>query len=449
MPTLDGILREIAFRHGSIAEVYDIASLTTTTAVVTSLATGGISSQAFVEKWMVRPENSNSADLIRRCTAFASSTGTLTHAGTNYADTTATSEQLLVLKWRLMYYLNSIDVAVGKTKRLHESVLPTLQGARRYWLSDFSWIDGPGDIESIWWTDDPNIVRNRYFEDYNTYNSSGVLVPDHWAISGASATMARSTTQVRRGQYSLAITRSGTDCAVSQIPGLLISGVSGDSLVGKTITIAAWCWSAVASQVRIRITDGVDTTNSSYHTGGSTWEELTATHTVNSAATSLTVSVRVESDNTVCYIDEYAAGETYDDAVRRDAWPRYQLGRTGFIQNGALAAWLPERGHNGQYIVKSYRPYPRFDATRLADGTALGDTTDCPLEVAVAGGVGRLYEVMAGMEEEGSPDREKYVREAALWNKRWEGMVLRNQASSNDSGLEMPAHRMGMAARRP
>ena len=436
MPTVDGILREMVFRHQPIGRVENIASLAAQTATVTALATGGLSAQEFVDKWMVRPETATAADLIRRCTSFVSSTGVLTHTGTAYTDTTATDEQLLILKHQLYLALQAIDIGIGSTKRLHETYLPTLFGAKRYWLNDLSWIESPGDIESVWWSDCPVFSRNRFFDDYHSYTTAGILQPDFWTISGASATMARSTTQQRRGQWSLAITRSGTDAAVTQTPGLLENGVTGDSLRGDTVTVFAWCWSAVASQVRIRITDGVDTTNSSYHTGNSTWQELTASHAVNAAATTLAISVRVEADNTVAYVDEAGVSQIYDDAVRRDSYPRHPLAATEYIQNGVPALYLSERGHNGQYVVKSYRAYPRLDSARVTSGAALSDTTDIPLELAAVHALWRLYRNIGDEKEE------------SRWQRIYNQMGPKHTASSSDV-LPIIRAPMAIAARRP
>ena len=94
MTTLKSIRRAMYLRPGSgVGQTEVIASLTTTTAVVSKLATGTINSEKYLRKWLIRAEAaSQPADRERSCSAFSSSTGTFTHAGANYADTTATSE---------------------------------------------------------------------------------------------------------------------------------------------------------------------------------------------------------------------------------------------------------------------------------------------------------------------------------------------------------------------
>ena len=101
MPSLKEIRREMYRRHpGALGRTESIASLTTTTAVVNALATGVIDSEKFVRKWMLRAEAASAADRVRIVKTFASASGTFTHEGTNYADTTATSEKLDTIRTR-------------------------------------------------------------------------------------------------------------------------------------------------------------------------------------------------------------------------------------------------------------------------------------------------------------------------------------------------------------
>lgn len=55
-------------------------------------------------------------------------------------------------------------------------------------------------------------------------------------------------------------------------------------LRGKVVTFTMRVHCNAASAVRLTISDGVGSTNSSYHTGGSTWETLKVTHTIDAAA---------------------------------------------------------------------------------------------------------------------------------------------------------------------
>jgi hypothetical protein len=81
-----------------------------------------------------------------------------------------------------------------------------------------------------------------------------------------------------------------------------------------------WVKSAVASQVRIYISDGVTTTYTSYHTGDGTWQWLSSTHAISDTATYLRIGASVES----------SAGN-----------PAYVSGATAMISNIAPSGWRP------------------------------------------------------------------------------------------------------------
>ena len=128
--SLKEIAREILnHRELGLGRVETIASLTTTTAVVTALATGGRSAQEFVEKWMLRRDTATAADRLRRCTSFTSSSGTLTHAGTNYADTTATSESIEIWDIEPKFVDQAINATLHRLKREDREIFPRTEGS--------------------------------------------------------------------------------------------------------------------------------------------------------------------------------------------------------------------------------------------------------------------------------------------------------------------------------
>ena len=93
-----------------------ITSLTTTTIVSNSLLFGGISNDRYAGQWAWRPDTTTTADKTRYITAFASATGTLTHAGTNYSDTTATGENVIISRVEPYIVRQAIDSAVRRLK---------------------------------------------------------------------------------------------------------------------------------------------------------------------------------------------------------------------------------------------------------------------------------------------------------------------------------------------
>lgn len=142
-----------------------------------------------------------------------------------------------------------------------------------------------------------NPIKNPSFDVWENGVST---VPDAYTLTGAGASVAREGTIIKVGTYSLALTRSGTDCYATQD----VYAVQGSTYVRSGVyTFGAWVYATAASRARLRMNDGVTTTNSSYHTGGSTWEWLTVTATVGAAITSLNVGLQVDTGNTTAYID--------------------------------------------------------------------------------------------------------------------------------------------------
>lgn len=422
--TLKGIRRQMLMMDAALGRAESIASLSTTTVVVNALATGG-SSQKFIDKWLLRSDSANSADRVRRVTNFTPSSGTLTHSGTNYADTTATGEVVEILEFEPYLYDNAIQVSLARLKHLDRTELPTVQNQRRVWLGDCDWIREPSDVLRICWSDNPVLTRNRYMQKYESYDTSGSLAPESWSLVGSSATMARSATYTRRDlPHSLKITRAGTDCTLRQSIGLLENGVDSDNLRGSEITAVFWVWSAVASQVRAQLYDGVATTSGSYHTGGGGWEELSVTATISSTASDVRVQLSVEGSNTPVYVSEGYAVETMDDTVRRDNFHELEESRTAWDQGGTLAATLPERSRKGQWVIYSTRGYPQFDATRFAAGTADSDVVDADVVKVATGAISRLYEMLAEMGEES-----RYGPLSALWSQRFASIAANHMAT--------------------
>lgn len=404
MPTLKAIRREMMRRvpaHESIGRVEDIASLTTTTVVVNALATGTVNPEKFIRKWLLRAEGA-AADRVRMSSNFSSSTGTLTHAGANYSDTTATNEKIEIHEHEPYIVDQAINVELGRLMRIDREIIPATAG-HWYYLDDLDWIHEPGDVQKVAWSAYNGLCRNADLQKYNTISSTGAMQPDAWTLAGSGATMARSTTQTYRAPYSLAITRAGTDCTVSQKVGLLVTGVDGDELANsKTVTAFARVWASAASTVRVQLYDEVNASiiaSSSYHSGGSDWEELaTAETALSTSIDGLTVQVSVETNDGTVYVarlDAVRGGLT--DAVRRGNFEEYEVDPRPYFDQGSgpLRMYLDGRS-NGQYVVYSYRPYPEFNADRMLAGTADADETDAPIVTIATGAIARLFETVHG-----------------------------------------------------
>lgn len=443
-------MREAIQRLGpTLGRTEAISSLTTTTAVCSTLASGGLGGERYRNYWMMRLNAASSADYFRRCTSFTASSGTFTHAGTNYSDTTATSEYLDFLAPDLEPYLlfAAAQEVIPQIKRLDVLEMPAY-GGDRYNLGAFSWVKSDSDIHRVTWRPTRQLGRNRSFERWNGYDTSGNLTADHWTLAGSGATLSRSTTGARNGYYTAAMTRAGTDCTLTQTIGLLDDGV--DSLQSQTVTVALKVTTSAASSARIFISDGVTTTNSSYHTGGGTMEELTASHTLSASATTLTFGVELKADGT-SYIDEcyIVLGSSITDTDRKDQFIESAVNPYWLKDVSKPTAQLPARGiGSGQYLFYVVRGYPAFDATRLAARTAGPDTTDAPILTAALGIAGLVFRQLSYRREEEGNDR--FGRLAGETWADFERSALDHYTKNlpADGGIELPKRQYSIPAAR-
>lgn len=375
-----------------LGRVENIASLTATTAVVTALATGTVNSDKFIEKWLLRPDTSTAADRVRMVSAFTASTGTLTHAGANYGDTTATSETLEIHEYEPRFADLAIQEALRRTRFLDESYLPASVDGR-YWLDGFSWIQNADDIVQVGFRSNPVITPNRYFAKWNTNNTSGAIVPDDWTVT-AGTSFARSTTS-RRGPYSLSIT--GASSTVDYVIPVKALGGALTSLRTYTITAVLVSRSANATSHRVQIIEedatgnAITTTSSSYHTGDGTWQEVSTQVAVGSTTEQIRLRGAQTVDETGLFNELYLMVGILGDAEREDRYRTVWEDRLPHWSQGQPLLLQSFNGIGDQMVIRSYRPYAAFDETRVLSGSADADTTDAPLDLIAREAIFHLY----------------------------------------------------------
>lgn len=150
----------------------------------------------------------------------------------------------------------------------------------------------------------------------------------------------------------------------------------------------------------------------------------------------------METSDTVCYVDEgYLVMEQSSnrDDVRRETFRESSVDYTVDQGAGSIRLITPELGQPGQLIIYTSRPYPQFDPTRLAAGTADSDTNDAPLITVATGGIAKMYENLS--EQEG-PDQVRYYRLSEKWRKKFELLALSQQythtGDQRSFGLPLP-----------
>lgn len=131
------------------------------------------------------------------------------------------------------------------------------------------------------------------FEDWENGASAA---PTEFSLSGTGAAVARESSIIKNGSYSAKITYGSADAQ------LLYDHPLFQSYQGRKMKLGFWVYTAVANQARVKIDDGVGSSQSDYHTGGGGWEFLTVEHDMDAAATRLRV---------ICFVD--IAGVAYFD----------------------------------------------------------------------------------------------------------------------------------------
>ncbi len=133
------------------------------------------------------------------------------------------------------------------------------------------------------------------------------VAPDGWTMTGTAGSVAREGTIVKFGSYSMKITSGSSSTYSAEY-----SFSDYSSYKGRTMTFGAYIYCGTADKARISIYDGVSTSNSSYHTGSSTWEYVSVTAKIDSSATEITLSCEVASTSIAAYFDGgiFVEGET-------------------------------------------------------------------------------------------------------------------------------------------
>lgn len=377
-----------------VGRVVTISSLTGTTIVsTTGLLFGGLSEQAYAQKWAWRPKAANTTDTVRMTTAYAPDTGTLTVA--TMSDTTATDEYCLISQFSPFEWRLAINRAVATTRYLDMTIIPVIAGQPKHYMHELDWIEFPTQVKSVGYDHSPVITRNRYLQKRNKVNTSGKFEPEFWTVANNASTAPFAATDYRNQKYAYSLERSGgTDATLVQAASAMQTGVAGDRPVGETITVVMVADPDTAGDAQIKITDGTSTASTSTSDGGAALGEYTTSITLNEGATTITTTVTAQTSNAAQKIYEaYALVGDLTDSVRRDDYPVYPLrpDQYQFEQGGPLVIHSPFLGSPGRFHITSERPYVEFDSTRLSTGAADTDETDAPVDVIAAGAIFYLF----------------------------------------------------------
>ena len=128
-----------------------------------------------------------------------------------------------------------------------------------------------------------NLIQNGPME---SWAKGTAVAPDNWTLIGAGAAAAREATIVKMGSYSARLKAgAGANAYLRQLVPWHVYWR------GRELTLGAWGWADDVNRCGVAIWDGVGTSYSTAHTGGSTWEWLTVTRTIDAAATTLLIAL--------------------------------------------------------------------------------------------------------------------------------------------------------------
>jgi len=139
-----------------------------------------------------------------------------------------------------------------------------------------------------------NLLDWSHMEDWV---DGAAAAPTKHTLTGASAAVAREATIVHVGTYSAKVTRSGADAA------LYYAHPDYSDYQGRKMKFGCWVYATVADRARLSISDGVGSTESSYHTGVAGWEFLEVVHDMDTAASYMRAEMQVNDGDTSCYFD--------------------------------------------------------------------------------------------------------------------------------------------------
>jgi len=151
----------------------------------------------------------------------------------------------------------------------------------------------------FWLASRKNELSNFGFESWSAGTS---VAPDGWTLGGTGS-ISRESSIIKLGTYSCKLTSPGANLLYNRA-NAFISNKGVTYWQGRTITFGCWVYATVANRAYLQLGDDSSGASSSYHTGDSTWQWLTTSHTLlASGLTQIVVDVRIEGGATSAYFD--------------------------------------------------------------------------------------------------------------------------------------------------
>lgn len=185
---------------------------------------------------------------------------------------------------------------------------------------------------------DLKVIPKNLISDWGNFEDwidGAASAPTEWTLAGTGAAVARASSPVKYGTYSVKLDRTTNDVT-------LYHDYSGYAdFLGRRMTFGVWIYCSTANAARVQIDDGVNTEESSYHTGGGSWEFIPVTMDIDASATRIRVVLQLNGTGSV--------SAYYDGAVLVEGNDAQLLLNDEIV----ISSWKPSRNFD---IQKHSRP---------------------------------------------------------------------------------------------
>ena len=268
----------------------------------------------FDNRWFVQliPTSGNNQNDIRRITGFTQSSGTIACAGANWTDSESGSINYELTPFdpsEVSNFYNEVreqvfpDISLVRDVETivtglnqHTYTLPsTIRKVDRVYLGNRRNSDS-GD----------NLLLNGDFEDWD----ADQLTPgsqNNWTLAGSGATFNKEAETSNPENYMVLHGNNSGRLAVASANTTLLQTFTPSSssyttlaTEGQEVNLSAWVYCNTASKVKLYIDDGVV---GDFH-GGTGWELMKASDTLDYNDTTAVVGIHVTASNVAVFIDE-------------------------------------------------------------------------------------------------------------------------------------------------
>lgn len=353
-------LKRIGAQTGTFA-----SGSTASIGILTGLVNQTGDDSTFANCLLIMPDASAEADKAAVIDVWEDRTGKA-HISTRSVSIASGSTYILMPRdsYTLKEVRDALNAALVETSRTYRYAIPLAANQRVIPLTPLTWLNGAGNIDAAWLSDNPNLIHNG---DFGLWQNGPALAPDSWTLAGASAAVARASGGTH-SPYGATLTRSGADASLTQsIPAAMVQYLLRSSNASlPTLAVVALVSTSTASIARVGIGNGSSTTYSSYHTGSSVPAFLSTTYASTATDTDLNVKLSVDTTdgNATFLFAALVVGSSVPTALRDDGDSAYREHEAAYVQRnigGVPAIELLSTSPDLQLVTYTRRAFPEMD----------------------------------------------------------------------------------------